>query len=342
MNSRIFTLILSLSTLLFIQSCTSKSPKLSNEIQSSYFDKQDSAVQTGGVKLIPIQTPEGTFNVWTKRIGNNPTMKVLILHGGPGGTHEGYECFESFLPKENIEFIYYDQLASGNSDNPKDSSLYDLSRYVEEVEQVRQALKLDKSNFYLYGHSWGGLLAMQYALKYQENIKGLIISDMMASCPQYGKYADEVLSKQMPPSVLDTIRRLEKAGDFENPKYMELLLTHFYAKHVIRLTNWPEPVTRMFSKLNKDLYTIMQGPSEFGVAGKLKNWDLSKELKLITVPTLVIGATYDTMDPAYLEWMSKQFPKGEFLLCKNGSHLCLYDDQETYFTGLIKFIKSVN
>ncbi|MCX8478520.1 MAG: proline iminopeptidase-family hydrolase [Chitinophagales bacterium] len=342
MSSRIFTLLLSLSTLLFIQSCTSKSPKLSNEIQSSYFDKQDSAVQTGGVKLIPIQTPEGTFNVWTKRIGNNPTMKVLILHGGPGGTHEGYECFESFLPKENIEFIYYDQLASGNSDNPKDSSLYDLSRYVEEVEQVRQALKLDKSNFYLYGHSWGGLLAMQYALKYQENIKGLIISDMMASCPQYGKYADEVLSKQMPPSVLDTIRRLEKAGDFENPKYMELLLTHFYAKHVIRLANWPEPVTRMFSKLNKDLYTIMQGPSEFGVAGKLKNWDLSKELKLITVPTLVIGATYDTMDPAYLEWMSKQFPKGEFLLCKNGSHLCLYDDQETYFTGLIKFIKSVN
>jgi proline iminopeptidase len=288
------------------------------------------------------ETPKGTFNVWTKRIGNNPKMKVLILHGGPGGTHEAYECFESFLPKEGIEFIYYDQLASGNSDNPKDTSLYDLSRYVEEVEQVRVALNLDSGNFFLYGQSWGGLLAMQYSLKYQKNIKGLIISNMMASCPEYGKYANEVLAKQIPSAVLDTIRMLEQKGDFQNPKYMDLLLTHFYAKHVIRLPTWPEPVNRMFGKLNTDLYTIMQGPSEFGVSGKLKNWDVSGELKNIKIPTLVIGATFDTMNPDYLEWMSKELPKGEFLLCENGSHLCLYDDQQTYFKGLIHFIKSVN
>lgn len=160
--------------------------------------------------MVPIETPKGIFKVWTKRFGNNPTMKVLLLNGGPGATHEYFECFENFLPQENIEFIYYDQLACGNSDNPKDTSLYDLARYVEEVEQVRQALKLDKNNFYLLGHSWGGILAMQYALKYQQNIKGLIISNMMASAPKYGQYADEVLSKLMDPKVLDTIRALEK------------------------------------------------------------------------------------------------------------------------------------
>ena len=292
--------------------------------------------------MVPIQTPKGSFNVWTKRMGNNPKMKVLILHGGPGATHEAYECFESFFPKEGIEFIYYDQLASGNSDNPKDTSLYDLNRYVEEVEQVRKALNLDSTNLFLYGQSWGGLLAMQYALKYQQNIKALVISNMMASCPQYGKYASEVLAKQMPASALDSIRTLEKNGDFDNPKYMELLLKHFYAKHVIRLKNWPEPVQRMFGKINSDLYTIMQGPSEFGVSGKLKNWDVSRELKTIKVPTLVIGATYDTMDPEYLKWMSDELPNGEFLLCKNGSHMCLYDDQQTYFKGLINFIKSKN
>lgn len=340
MKKYIFYLAISLITSFTLHSCSNKADKTSTA--TSYYTNLDRGIQTGGIKIIPITTPKGKFNVWTKRIGNNPSMKVLILHGGPGLSHEAYECFESFLPKEGIEFIYYDQLASGNSDNPKDTSLYDLSRFVEEVEQVRIALNLDKSNFYLYGHSWGGILAMQYALKYQSNIKGLIISNMMASCPEYGKYANEVLAKQMPPAVLDTIRMLEKKGDFQNPKYMGLLLPNFYAKHIIRLAEWPEPLNRMFGKLNNELYVNMQGPSEFGVAGKLTNWDFSNELKNIKVPTLTIGATYDTMDPKHMEWMSKQMPSGQFLLCANGSHLSMYDDQEAYFTGLIKFIKSIN
>jgi proline iminopeptidase len=341
MKNSFFVLVSYVAILIIMSSCTVDQKSENVENKSTYFENPEGSVQTGGIKIIPIHTPKGSFKVWTKSIGNNPKMKVLILHGGPGATHEAYECFESFLPKEGIEFIYYDQLASGNSDNPHDTSLYDLSRYVEEVEQVRRALNLNKENFFLYGQSWGGLLAMQYSLKYQKNIKGLIISNMMASCPEYGKYANEVLAKQMPSAVLDTIRMLEKKGDFQNPKYMDLLQTHFYAKHVIRLKIWPEPLKRMFGKINNELYTIMQGPSEFGVSGKLKNWDVSKELKKITVPTLVIGATFDTMNPDYLEWMSKQMPKGEFLLCKKGSHMCLYDDQQVYFTGLIKFIKSI-
>jgi proline iminopeptidase len=342
MKNNFFLLVVSMVVLLTIYSCSNKTDKVSAANSSSYFANTDSGVQNGGVKVISINTPKGKFNVWTKRIGNNPTMKVLLLNGGPGGTHECFECFESFFPKEGIEFIYYDQLACGNSDNPKDTSLYDLARYVEEVEQVRLALHLDSTNFYLLGQSWGGILAMQYALKYQHNIKGLIISNMMASGPEYGKYANGVLAKQMDPAVLDTIRLLEKKGDFQNPKYMELLMAHYYSKHICRLAEWPEPFLRMFSKLNNELYVIMQGPSEFGIAGKLANWDVSKELKNIHVPTLVIGATFDTMDPKYMEWMSTQMPKGEFLLCVNGSHLSMYDDQQTYMNGLIKFIKSVH
>jgi len=307
----------------------------------SYFAPQDTGIQTGGVKLIPVQTRGGIYNVWTKRIGNNPKAKVLILHGGPGGSHDGYECFESFLPKEGIELIYYDQLDCGNSDRTNDTSLYDLGRYVEEVEQVRKALGLNKDNFFVVGHSWGGLLAMQYALKYQEHIKALIISNMMASCPAYGQYADKVLARQMPDDVLKTIRELEKAKDYQNPKYMELLYPHFYKKHILRLEDWPEPINRMFGKLNNGLYVNMQGPSEFGVSGKLSHWDISRQLKKILLPTLVIGATYDTMDPDYMKWMSKEFPKGKFLLCENGSHCCFYDDQPTYFSGLIDFISSI-
>ncbi|HXU27640.1 MAG TPA: proline iminopeptidase-family hydrolase [Bacteroidia bacterium] len=318
--------------------CTNK--EKGNEAASlSYYDNAEQGLQTGGVKMIAIETPKGKFNVWTKRVGNNPSIKILLLNGGPGCTHEYFECLESFLPKEGIEFIYYDQLACGNSDNPKDTSLYDLPRYVEEVEQLRAALGLTKNNFYLLGHSWGGILAMQYALKYQDNMKGLIISDMMASCPKYGKYADEVLAKQMNAAVLDTIRAIEKKGDFKNARYMQLLLANYYTKHICRLPEYPEPVSRSFSKMNNELYTIMQGPSEFGIAGKLTNWDVSDELKNIHVPTLVIGATYDTMDPAYMEWMSKEIKGAKFLLCKNGSHMCMYDDQQTYMTGLIQFLK---
>ena len=177
------------------------------------------------------------------RIGNNPKIKLLLLNGGPGATHEYFECFESFLLPEGFEFIYYDQLGCGLSDNPKDTSMWDLGRFVEEVEQVRKALNLNKDNFYLLGHSWGGILAMQYALKYQDNLKGLIISNMMSSCPAYGKYAQEVLAPQFDPKILDTIRQIEAKGDFANPKYMELLMPNFYAKHICRfpLDNGPNP-----------------------------------------------------------------------------------------------------
>lgn len=308
---------------------------------SEYFAQSSDSIQNGGVKVIPIQTPKGTFNVWTKRIGNNPKIKVLLLNGGPGATHEYFECFENFLPAEGIEFIYYDQLGCGNSDNPNDTAMWDLARYVEEVEQVRKALNLDNTNFYLLGHSWGGILAMEYAVKYQSNMKGMIISNMMSSCPEYGKYADEVLGKQMNPDVLAQIEKIEADKDFSNPKYMELLLPNFYEKHILRFPakDWPEPVNRSFGKINQSLYVTMQGPSEFGISGKLENWDRTNDLKDIKIPTLVIGATHDTMDPKFMEKMSTLFPKGSFLLCSKGSHMAFYDDQKTYFSGLISFLK---
>ena len=146
---------------------------------------------SGGVKLIPITTPKGTFRVWTKRIGNNPTIKVLLLHGGPGLTHEDFEAVDSYFPAAGVEYYYYDQLGSYYSDQPTDSSLWDLPRFVEEVEQVRQASKLDSTNFFLLGQSWGGMLAIEYALKYQQHLKGLIISNMMSSIPAYNEYAEQ-------------------------------------------------------------------------------------------------------------------------------------------------------
>ncbi len=298
----------------------------------------------GGARLIPISTPKGTFNVWTKRVGNNPTIKVLLLHGGPGMTHEYFEAADSYFPGAGVEYYYYDQLGSYYSDQPADSSLWNTARFVEEVEQVRQALGLNQDNFYLLGSSWGGLLAMEYALKYQQHLKGLIISNMMASIPAYNAYAKSTLMPAMDPAVLAEVRALEAAQDYANPRYMELLIPNHYQQHVLRMPpeQWPDPVLRAFKHVNNDVYIPMQGPSELGASGKLALWDRSADLPNITVPTLTIGGTYDTMDPKYMEWMSTQVQRGRFLLCPTGSHLAMYDDQVTYFGGVIQFLRDVD
>ena len=345
---RIWFITLFISLFLFSCNQSEKKPGNSNGdiTVSEYFKYEDTGVQTAGIKMIPIKTPVGEFKVWTKRFGNNPHIKILLLHGGPAAGHEYMECFESFFPKEGFEFYEYDQLGSSYSDQPADSSLWTTGRFVEEVEQVRKAIGADSANFYVLGNSWGGILAMEYALKYQDNIKGLIIANMMASAPEYGKYADEVLAKQMDPNVLKEIRDIETKGDYSNPRYMELLMPNFYAEHLCRLSEWPEPVIRSFSRLNdgrpKEIYVMMQGPSEFGIAGRLANWDIKNRLKEIKVPVLMIGAKHDTMDPKAMEEQSKLVQKGRYLYCANGSHLAMWDDQKVFMDGVIQFIKDVN
>lgn len=336
----IFTIILSCNG--------SESSCCKNKVQEvNYFDNigRDD-ILSAGVKMIPIQTPKGEFKVWTRRRGNNPDIKVLILHGGPGANHMYLEVFDSYFPGAKIEYYHYDQLGSNYSDIPTDTSLWNTARFVEEVEQVRKALKLDSTNFYIVGQSWGGILAIEYALKYQQHIKGLVISNMMSSVPDYNKYANEVLALQLDPEVLKEIRIYEEAQDYANPRYLELIEKYYYTEHVLHmpLDEWPECVNRAFSKTNGEIYVSMQGPSEFGIVGdaKLKNWDRSGDLKNIKVPTLTIGGKYDTMDPKHMEWMAGQFPNGHYLYCPKGSHLAMYDDADTYFEGLIQFINDVN
>jgi len=319
-----------------LSSCGKKEENL-----STYFNYADS-IEAAGVRMIPIQTPKGNFKVWTKRFGNNPKIKILLLHGGPAMTHEYMECFETFFQREGFEFYEYDQLGSYYSDQPKDSTLWRTDRFVEEVEQVRKAIGADDSNFYLLGNSWGGILAMEYALKYQKNLKGLLISNMVASAPEYGKYAEEVLAKQMNPQVLSEIREIEAKKDYNNPRFMELLIPNYYHEHICRLKEWPDALNRSLKHANSSIYVQMQGPSEFGISGLLATWDIKKRLHEITVPTLMIGAKYDTMDPKAMEEQSKMVQNGTYLYCPNGSHLAMWDDQKTYMNGVIQFIHQVH
>jgi proline iminopeptidase len=310
---------------------------------SSYLDYSGrDDVLGGGSRRIPISTPAGEQHVWVKRVGNNPDLRVLLLHGGPGSTHEYLEACDSFLPGAGVEYYYYDQLGSGFSDQPEDLSLWELDRFVDEVEQVRQALGLDASNFVLYGQSWGGILGMEYALHHQQHLRGLVISNMMSSVPAYNAYAEEVLMPAMDQAALAEIKSLEAAGDIENPRYMELLTEQHYVHHVLRMppADWPDPVQRGFAHINPAIYVSMQGPSELGISAdaKLVNWDRFADLASVDVPTLVIGAQHDTMDPAHMAAMADRLPQGRYLHCPDGSHLAMYDDQQVYFAGLVEFL----
>ena len=292
-------------------------------------------IRTAGIRMIPVMN--GKCKVWTKRIGKGNT-KVLLLHGGPGFNHEYLEAMESFLPEAGIEMYYYDQLGCNNSDQPDDLSLWTLPRYLDEVEEVRKGLGLDK--FVLFGHSWGGMLAIEYALKYQQHLKGLVISNMTAGIQSYLKRTASI-KEWLSPSSLSKLKELESKDAYDSPEYEKIMMEELYPMMLCRIKPWPESVDRAFRHANFKIYNQMQGKSEFLVTGNTKDWERWDRLHEIKTKTLTIGARYDEMDPDDMKKMATLIPNGSFAYCPNGSHLCMWDDQAVYFQQLLKFLKNL-
>ena len=296
-------------------------------------------IRTAGIRMIPVAG--GKYKVWTKRFGpasGNASIKVLLLHGGPGFSHEYLEAFESFLPQAGIEMYYYDQLGCNNSDQPDDPALWSLACYTEEVEEVRRGLGLDR--FVLLGHSWGGILALEYALNYQQHLRGLVISNMTAGTQSYLKRT-AALKQLLTPDSLAKLTALEAKEDYDNPEYERLMMEELYPKMICRIKPWPEPVDRAFRHSNQKIYVQMQGKSEFLVTGNLKDWERWDRLHEIKVKALTIGAEHDEMDPADMKKMATLMQNATNAYCPNGSHLCMWDDQAIYFENLLKFLRVV-
>lgn len=295
-------------------------------------------------QMIPLDTPSGEFRVWTRHSGPVSGPQVLLLHGGPGATHEYFESLIPALVDAGIGVIAYDQLGSHASDQPSDPDLWSIDRFVNEVEQVRSALGLDATNLVLLGHSWGGVLGIEYTLAHGAHVRALIISNMMSSVPAYNRYAREVIMPTIDPVALARIQELEATGETAHPDYEALLMEHHYIHRVLRrpADEWPEPVVRSFAHLNPEVYVPMQGPSELGASGALLEWDRSADLGRITVPTLVIGAEHDTMDPEYMRQMAQWLPHGTYLHCPDGSHMAMWDDPDHYIPGVVDFVRSLS
>jgi proline iminopeptidase len=291
-------------------------------------------VKTGGSRMVTIA---GGHKVYVKKVGSGP-VKVLLLHGGPGFCHDYLECFEDFLPQAGIEFYYYDQLGCGNSDKPTDNSLWTVERYTDEVEQVRQGLGLE--NFVLFGHSWGGMLTYEYALKYGRHLRAAVVSNMTAGIQAYNQYA-KTFRAELSPEDLAKVDKYEAASQYDAPEYEQIIMEKLYTKHICRLPEWPEPVNRSFGKLNAAIYNLMQGPNEFVITGNFKGWERWADLPRITTRTLVMGARYDEMDPEQMRRVASLIPGAKLFLSERGSHLAMYDDQQAYFGALVPFLQSL-
>src|SRR6266478_6441314 len=277
-------------------------------------------IRVAGIRMLPVVS--GKYKVWTKKMGSGP-IKVLLLHGGPGFSHEYLEACESFLPQAGIEMYYYDQLGCNNSDQPDDPALWTLPRYLTEVEEVRRGLGLD--HFVLYGHSWGGILAMEYALHYQQHLRGLVISNMTEGTQAYLKRTAALKMQLLSPEAMAKFSALEAAKRYDDPAYTRIVMEDLYPKMICRLTPWPEPVTRAFRLVNEKIYNQMQGKSEFEVTGNLKDWERWDRLNDIQVKALTIGSNHDEMDPADMRKMATLMANATSAICPNGSHMALWD-----------------
>jgi proline-specific peptidase len=267
--------------------------------------------------------------VWYRSAGDaNGRPPLLCLHGGPGFTHYYLEALEALADRRQV--IFYDQLGCGNSDRPDDVSLWTVDRFVEELAQVRAALGL--TDLHLFGSSWGGMLAMQYVLDRQPDLRSLILCGSPASMIRWVADCDELLATE-PAEVRQVIRQHEQDGFTACPEYQAAILG-FYRAHVCRLNPWPAGLERSFAEAGYQVYTTMNGPSEFTVTGTLKTWDIMDRLGEIAVPALLVGGRYDECTPGHLAEMASRIAGSQLEIIEDASHLC-FAEQPAVFNGLV-------
>jgi proline iminopeptidase len=274
------------------------------------------------------------FKLFYRVFGNGENV-LLCLHGGPGAMHD-YLLPLGELGDDRVKVVLYDQLGCGRSERPREKSHYTIEYGVEEVEGVRQALKLGKIN--LFGNSYGGALALQYALKYQRNIKKLIISSGLASVRETVAEMRR-LKTRLPKEVQDTLAKYEATEDYQNPEYLKAVDV-FYRNFVCRLPEWPEELARTMNGLSTDVYWTMNGPNEFTITGNLRDWDITARLPEIHVPTLITVGRYDEVTPRVAETIHRGIPGSKLVLFENSAHVAMLEERERYLSAVRKFILS--
>ena len=299
----------------------------------------DAGMRTGGARRVKL---DDKHRVWVRRLGSGP-IKLLLLPGGPGCSHEYFEVFEDFLPQRGVELIYYDPLGTGGSDHPDDPNLWTMAHFVEEVEVVRTTLGLD--DFYMLGHSAGGWVAIEYALTHPGHLRGLVLSNTNASVRSWLAFTDQVVAKEAPPDVNAKLMACKARGDGDcydelSGPYMQKRL---FDPHPPLETTWPAPVFAACFGAggNERMDVVTLGLPHFRLLGSVSAWDRWKELDEVHVPTLVLGTRHDIHSPADTARMAALIPGAKVALLERGSHFAMYDNQDAYFGAVTGFIDGV-
>lgn len=226
--------------------------------------------------------------VYWRKFGSGRKTPLLTLHGGPGSSHNYLLPLQALADERPV--IFYDQLGCGRADAPEEESVYSIQRSVDEVDAVRAALGLDR--VVLLGHSWGALLAVEYLCQGRgRGVDRLILSGAMASIPQVMAGFDRLFAS-MPDGWGNKIHSLEKAGKTATPEYADLV-QKFYDTFVLRVPPSPEVLATLEALSKSPAYRVLNGPNEFTIVGKIKDWDRRKDLKAITQKTLITTGEFD-------------------------------------------------
>jgi proline-specific peptidase len=285
---------------------------------------------------------EGTIEVvggrvWFRRTGGGAGAPLLVLHGGPGAGWDYLETLERLATDREV--IFYDQLGTGKADKPDDASLWTVERFVREVETVREALGLER--VHILGQSWGGWLAIEYAItKKPAGLVGLVLANTSASAREFVA-GTKALRAELPIEVQETMARCEATGDYHNPDYERAVLV-FYQRHLCRLTDWPPCILRTAENLaGNQVYETMNGPNEFTVVGRLKDWDRTHQLGEIGVPTLILVGRYDEIVPACSETLHRGIPGSELHIFEESSHMPHLEEEAAYMRVVGSFLRRV-
>jgi L-proline amide hydrolase len=275
------------------------------------------------------------FETWYREEGETGAGKlpVLALHGGPGAAHDYLEPLFG-LAATGRRTVLYDQIGCGRS--PATGLDWTVELFVEEVEAVREALGLER--IHLFGNSWGGMLAMEYALTQPAGLESLVLASSPASIPQWVEETGR-LRAQLPPEVQETLDRHEAAGTVHDEEYVEACM-EFYKRHVCRVWPFPDYVNRSFDQIG-EVYETMNGPSEFHVVGTLREWSVVPRLGKIRVPALVVSGEHDEATPAINRTVAEGIPGAESLILSGCSHMAHAERTDEYLALLDRFFAQV-
>ncbi|MDG6959549.1 MAG: proline iminopeptidase-family hydrolase [Nitrososphaerota archaeon] len=273
------------------------------------------------------------FDLFYRQFGDPTKGDVLGLHGGPGATHD-YLLPLADLASHGYRVTLYDQLGCGRSQVPKDPALFVPEHYVEEVEEFRREMNLGRPH--LIGSSWGGLLAIAYALKYQRNMSTLTTVGGLHSVPLTVREMQR-MKKKLPAGVQKALVKYETLGEYENPEYADAVMV-YYKKHLCRLDPWPAEVSYSLEHISKPVYGTMNGPNEFTIIGNIRYWDVTSRLRAIRVPALILGGRYDEVSPVVARELHRHIRGSELTIFPKSSHLAFWEERSAFMKRVVRFL----